>query len=723
MKGFFPVSVWYGPGRVTPKLPVKTWERDIANIRKLGFNSVRGWVNWANVEPEMDKFNFEEVDLLLRLAEENGLKVILQTYVEFAPDWLNYQFPDARFVTESGHVISSQCSPGVCTDHPEVRRRAQMFLTSLASHVKDKPAFYGWDVWSEPHTVQWVYHPHTQTAGPAMFCYCPYTIGEFREWLKGKYGTIEAVNEAWSRTFSSWDMVEPPRFVVLHFARDYMDWQVFCLDRLASILKWKVEALKKGAPEHVVSSHAAISSIMENPLGGAPDDWKMAEHVDVWGTSSYPKHGFTHIDYARMEAGLDATRSASSSKGKPFWIGEHQCGHGVAGLKLGEPVTGEDIRLWTWSMIAHGAKGINYYHWYPMRRGFESTGYGMVNLDGTITPRAESTGAMARTIDKYADIFLSGQPVKSEVAILCSMLSQIMLLICFEKRTWLPTTSLLGVYRALLERNIPVDFVHMDDVAEGRLERYRLLLMPFSLMMRRGVCKRITEYVEKGGTVVADARCAWNEETGWSAEEIPGFGLSKVFGCREEWIRSCDKPEIRITKGDPAIPLLSVGDSLLGAFYEEALDPLPNARIIAEYEDGSPAIVVSRYGRGKAAFIGTCLGMAYEENRNVNVGKLIKGFAEWAGIYPPVEVSNVSEDQPVEARILEGNGFKILFGINHGGKAAKPRFKIRLSEGGPAAYDIVNERKVRCEYEEGFAMLARELGPREICVVKVTSKT
>ena len=109
MKGFFPVSVWYGPGRVTPKLPVKTWERDIANIRKLGLNSVRGWVNWANVEPEMDKFNFEEVDLLLRLAEENGLKVILQTYVEFAPDWLNYQFPDARFVTESGHVISSQC--------------------------------------------------------------------------------------------------------------------------------------------------------------------------------------------------------------------------------------------------------------------------------------------------------------------------------------------------------------------------------------------------------------------------------------------------------------------------------------------------------------------------------------------------------------------------------------------------------------------------------------
>jgi len=722
MKGFFPVSVWYGPGRVTPRLPVEIWKRDIANIRKLGFNSVRGWVNWANIEPEMGKFSFEEVDHLLELAEENRLKVILQTYVEFAPDWLDCYYPDARFVTESGHVISSQCSPGVCTDHPEVRRRAQTFLNSLASHVRDKPAFYGWDVWSEPHTVQWVYHPHIQTAGPPMFCYCSYTTGEFREWLRRKYGTVKALNEAWSRTFKSWGMVEPPRFVVLHFAREYIDWQIFCLDRLASILKWKVEALKKGAPEHIVSSHAAISSIIENPLGGAPDDWKMAKHVDVWGTSSYPKHGFTHIDYARMEAGLDATRSASSSKGKPFWIGEHQCGHGVAGLKLGEPVSGEDIRLWTWSMIAHGAKGINYYHWYPMRWGFESTGYGMANLDGSLTSRAESTGAMAKIIDKHAEIFLSSQPVKSDVAILYNILSQIMLLICFEKRTWLPTTSLLGVYRALLERNIPVDFVHPDSLAEGGLERYRLLFMPFSLMMPRGLCKRIAEYVEKGGTVVADARCAWNEDTGWSAEEVPGLGLSKVFSCKEKWIRSRSKPGIRITKNDPAIPLLSAGERLSGAFFEEALDPLPNARVVAEFEDGSPAIVASDYGRGKAAFIGTCLGMAYEENRDVNAGKLIAGFAEWAGVSPPVEVSNVSEDQPVEARVLDGNGFRILIGLNHDAKAAQPRFKLRFPEGRPVAYDIISESKVRCQYEKGFVVLDRELGPGEVCVVKVASR-
>ena len=716
------MSVWYGPGKVTPKLSLETWKRDMANIKKLGFNAVRGWVNWATTEPEPSNFDFEEVDLLIDLAEKNDLKVILQTYVEFAPDWLNYRYPDARFVTESGHTVSSQCSPGVCTDHPDVRKHAERFLASLASHVKDEPAFYGWDVWSEPHTIQWVYYPHIRAGSSTMFCYCPYTVRAFREWTKRKYGTIQALNGAWSRVFNNWDMVEPPRFVVLHFAGDYIDWEMFCIDRLANILRWKVEALKEGAPDHIVSSHAAISSIIESPLGGAPDDWKMAKHVDVWGTSSYPKHGFSHIDYARIGAGIDATRSASSSRGKPFWIGEHQCGHGVAGLRLGEPVTGEDIRLWTWSIIARGAKGINYYHWYPMRWGFESTGYGMVNLDGTVTPRAESTGEMARVVDKYAELFLDSQPANAEVAILYNVLSQIMMLICFEKTLRYPTTSLLGIYRALLEKNIPADFVHLDDVAEGKLGKYKLLFMPFSLMISREVCGKIMEFVDKGGTVIADARCAWNEDTGWSAEEIPGFGLSRVFGCREKWVRSLEKPKIRITEKDPAMPSLSVGDQLLGSFYQEALETLANGRAVAEFPDGSPAIVVSEYGRGRAVFVGTCLGMAYEENRDENAGKLIKGFVDWVGISPPVEVLDVSEDQSVEARLLKGNGFKVLFGFNHGGEPATPTFRIKLPKGEYLAYDIVNEKKVGCEYYEDSLVLAKELRSGGACVIRVTPR-
>ena len=203
MERFFPMSVWYGLGKVTPKLSPETWKRDIANVKKLGFNAVRGWVNWATTEPEPNNFSFEEVDLLIDLAEKNDLKVILQTYVEFAPDWLNYRYPDARFVTESGHTVSSQCSPGVCTDHPDVRKHAQRFLASLASHVKDEPAFYGWDVWSEPHTIQWVYYPHIRAGSSTMFCYCPYTVREFREWTKRKYGTIQALNGARSRVFNN----------------------------------------------------------------------------------------------------------------------------------------------------------------------------------------------------------------------------------------------------------------------------------------------------------------------------------------------------------------------------------------------------------------------------------------------------------------------------------------------------------------------------------------
>ena len=93
--GFLPVSVWYAGGKArAPMLEPVTagsealWRQDLERIKSLGFNTVRTWVERTAGEPREHQYHLEQLDLMLRLAEQAGLKVIVQTYVDSAPDWV-----------------------------------------------------------------------------------------------------------------------------------------------------------------------------------------------------------------------------------------------------------------------------------------------------------------------------------------------------------------------------------------------------------------------------------------------------------------------------------------------------------------------------------------------------------------------------------------------------------------------------------------------------------
>jgi len=116
---FIPVGVWYGGGTVrAPMMPRdaaghrEDWRRDLRTIKELGFNSIKTWVDWASTEPKEGQFQFEAIDQLLTLADEEGLRVIVQFYTDSAPEWVGRQWPDASFVTDEGTKIGSQAAPG-----------------------------------------------------------------------------------------------------------------------------------------------------------------------------------------------------------------------------------------------------------------------------------------------------------------------------------------------------------------------------------------------------------------------------------------------------------------------------------------------------------------------------------------------------------------------------------------------------------------------------------
>ena len=125
---FFPMAVWYGGGKArAPMLErdarskKEIWRSDIRQIKALGFNTVRAWIDWASGQPSDTAYNFETLDVLLELAEEVGLRLLLQVYMDSAPQWVGEKFPDSFFVSSNGDAIEPESSPGYCRDHPGVR--------------------------------------------------------------------------------------------------------------------------------------------------------------------------------------------------------------------------------------------------------------------------------------------------------------------------------------------------------------------------------------------------------------------------------------------------------------------------------------------------------------------------------------------------------------------------------------------------------------------------
>src|SRR5687768_16287816 len=104
---FIPIGVWYGGGTARaprlsrdPAAERDRWRRDLETIRSLGFNSVKNWVDWASAEPERGRYRLDALDQLLTLADNAGLKVILQLYTDSAPEWVGRRSPDASFVSD-----------------------------------------------------------------------------------------------------------------------------------------------------------------------------------------------------------------------------------------------------------------------------------------------------------------------------------------------------------------------------------------------------------------------------------------------------------------------------------------------------------------------------------------------------------------------------------------------------------------------------------------------
>jgi beta-galactosidase len=455
----------------------------------------------------------------------------------------------------------------------------------------------------------------------------------------------------------------------------------------------------------------------------------MAREVDFYGTSFYPKHSaFVDRDVPWRDALLDFTRSFGYDEGRNgFWVGELQGGFGTISVNVSPTVTPDDLSVWTWTALSRGAKGINYYAWYPMSSGYESGGFGLNHLDGTLTERAKTAGAIAQIVDRNQALFLDARPPRAEVAVIYNPLAHF---VGGRQRAaayggpqgeviGIERDSLLGPHRALFSRNVPLDYVHIDRLSIEKLRQYKLVIFPYPLMIPEHSVSALSEYVRGGGALVAEARLAWNNERGYASERIPGLGLWDVMGCREIAIATAPNGRTTIRWSSADLPGVPAGTVLPARWYKETLEPgSPNARVVAQFEDGGAAAVMSTYGKGKTLMLGSYVSASAQSTPTPESERFFAGLLEWAGVSLPVRVSG----SQLEARHLESGNDALLFVFNHGKEAARSEVWLQRPRANYRALDVVSGRAARLTTAGDGVSIALELAPAAVRVLRVSQE-
>ena len=727
---FYPAAVWYSGGRARAPMLEKInatsaerWGKDLDAIRADGFNTVKTWIDWQTGEPSQGKFDFDNLNLLMRLAQQRGLRVIVQIYLDSAPGWIGRLYPSGRFVDSSGAVINSQSAPGYNLDDPGVHKEAVAFLEALSKDANQFPALYGWDVWSEPHIINWAEFPYLKNP---EFGFNPATQARFRKWLQAKYKTLAELNAAWYRTYTSWDQVEAPRFPTILSYTDYIDWRMFIDVKLAGDLAMRRKAIRAFDKVHPIASHSDAPSLFTSPTDGygEPDDFRMSASTDFYGTSMYPMHSQSVHPWSSgmLDTALDFSRSAGHSLDKGFWIGELQAGQGATAMRIAAPVTAADETFWIWEAVAHGAREFAVYAWYPMSSGFESNGYGLIDLDGTITERARAAGKAASIIGKHASSLLNATAEPAQIAILYNRLSYMVggSQPSLSKLGRAPIDSAMGLHMAFAQEQIPVDFVSTQQVAAGKLGQYKILFVPYPVMLSANVAEGIRQYVQGGGTVEAEARLAWNDERGFASNVIPGMGLDKVFGAREKVIAPTDKPEITVAESS-GLPGWKSSATILGAAFEEQLEPYSGAHVVGRFADGAPAIIENQFGKGRTILVGSFLALGYEQHPEATTRRFLISVAESAGVSRGVDVTG-SGAANIEVRRMVSGGEQIVFVFNESNDSSDAAVSLEVPWTPAIAVDWVDGHEVQFAMEGKKVLLKKTFAPHEVWVVDLKSR-
>ena len=214
--------------------PEEIWKEDMTYFKEAHINSATINVfSWAKIQPSENVYDFSQLDKIVDMLSDENYDIVMATSTAALPAWMVKKYPETMSTDFEGRHHKFGGRHNFCPNSLVYQKYAKALATELAKR-------YG----SNKNISVW--HINNEYGG---YCYCDNCQKQFRVWLKDKYKTINAVNEAWNtefwgHTFYDWDEIVVPNQLSEVAGHDY-----FCrhFNRLQTfLLRQHVELLQDG---------------------------------------------------------------------------------------------------------------------------------------------------------------------------------------------------------------------------------------------------------------------------------------------------------------------------------------------------------------------------------------------------------------------------------------------------------------------------------------------
>jgi beta-galactosidase len=571
---------YYGVDYYPEHWPEDRWETDARLMREAGINVVRlAEFAWSLMEPEDGVFDFAWLDRAIGVLAAQGIRIVLGTPSAAVPPWLWHKIPDIALVNENGVTLTYGSRRDYSPTNAAYREHAVRIARKMAEHYRDNPHVIGWQIDNE--------------FGDR--CYCESSRLAFHEWLREKYGSLDALNQAWgtrfwSHVYTEWSQIPIPLKTIhgQHNPGLHLDYYRFMSDVYVEFQQLQVDAIRKICPPEQFVTHNFMGFGYRNI-----NYFDLAASLDFVTWDNYPR-GFwittDDIDPAPLALSHTTMRGL---KGKSFWVMEQQSGPGAWDIIPPMPRPGE-IALWAYQAIAHGADGIVFFRWRTCRFGTEEYWHGVLDHDGKPRRRYAEVKQMGEQIARAGDL-IAGSEVRADVAIVLSYDSRFAFQIQGNNPDFSYEHHLLDYFAAFHRENIAVDIVPPDADLAG----YKLVVVPALYVTEQDTVARLQSFAEQGGAVVITPRSGVKDHSNTVVDlALPGL-LASLCGVEVAEYDSLLSGQTRALEFDA---------EGCAAVWCDILEPI-SAEVIARYDEdyyaGQPAVTLNRVGRGQVIYAGT----------------------------------------------------------------------------------------------------------------------
>jgi beta-galactosidase len=231
-------------------------------------------------------------------AAKRGIHTVMGTPSAAPPAWLTQKYPETLRMGEDGRRAEHGNRQHFNFANPKYREMAEQ----MAKRFGHNPYVLGWQIDNEY----------------ANESYDPETKGQFQQWLKARYGTLDNLNARWttsywSETYSDWNQV--PIENRCGNPGLLLSWKRFVSDTWREYQKNQLEVIRANSdPRQFVTT---------NTMGwfDGYDHYNVLQDLGLAVWDDYVGQG--HLDPVRNGTAHDLTRGF---KRRNFWVMETQPG-------------------------------------------------------------------------------------------------------------------------------------------------------------------------------------------------------------------------------------------------------------------------------------------------------------------------------------------------------------------------------------------------------------